>query len=500
MRFLLVLSLALSFQISFQNMITIPLAKQEANNESVKQNRSFLQSYSVDSLVNNQQMSYYGTIQVGSQNQTFKVIFDTGSYQLWLPSKNCIQSDYNCKGLNGYYDCSASNGCSLSATQKTLSYGKGQVSGYIATTTVGVCGLQQVKQSFLLVQLAQDFSNIQADGLLGLGLYDSYNDNGNSFVTNMKNSGIIQEEMFSFYLGFGKSDSQLIFGGFDPKKVADSSQIYFHPVILYGQQGYQRWSIRVQVVNFKTFSYTLNAVNNFAIVDSGTSLILLNSDMYKQFVTYLIQNYKVYQTQDGYYYTSCSTSLPNINFILNDKDGIQRQYSIPSSFYYIKTQGQCIIGISSLPPSVGISDVQIILGDIFMRRYVSLFSYKNQTVGLTLSVADPDDDYTNSPLEGWQIALIVIGGLLIIGVVSFCLYRKAKERRERNRNYLNQQLLSNQNQQQNYFQGQGVAIGGNYQNQNNYQQQQNYFQGQGVLIGGGINNNQNIVYGQPVQG
>ncbi|KAL4466631.1 hypothetical protein ABPG73_015202 [Tetrahymena malaccensis] len=484
---------------TFQNLVTIPLTKKEIEREPMKQNRNFLQAFSVDTLYNNQQMSYYGTIQVGSQNQTFNVIFDTGSNQLWLPSKNCIQS-YNCQGLNQYYDCSPSNGCSLTTKAFSLQYGKGQVSGYIATTSVGVCGLQQVQQSFLLVSTAQDFANIKSDGLLGLGMYDSINgDNKNSFVTNMVQNGIIQEAMFSFYLGFGKSDSQLIFGGFDPKKVADTSQIYFHQVKLNGQKGdSQRWSIQVSIVNFKSFSYTLSIGQNIAIVDSGTSLIALSSDLYIKFVSYLVSNYNVYKTLDGFYYTSCSTSLPNLNFILQDVNGISRQYSIPSSFYYISSQGQCIIGIQSLPS--GIQDVQIILGDIFMRRYVSLFSYTNSTVGLSLSVADPDDDYTNSPLEGWQIALIIVGGLLVIGIVSYCLYRKAKERRERNRNYLNQQLLS----QQNYFQGQGVVIGGNYQNQQQNRQQYNYFQGQGVVIGGSVNNpnnnNQNIVYGQPVQG
>ncbi|KAL4483824.1 hypothetical protein ABPG72_006199 [Tetrahymena utriculariae] len=487
---------------TFQNLVTIPLSKKEVGREVISQNRNFLQAYSVDTLVNNQQMSYYGTIQVGSLDQTFNVIFDTGSNQLWLPSKDCIQSSYNCQGLNGYYDCSASNGCSLTGKDFTLLYGKGQVTGYIATTSVGVCGLQKVQQSFLLVSQAKDFENIKADGLLGLGMYDSINGNNNSsFVTNMKQSGIIAQEMFSFYLGFGKSDSQLNFGGFDPKKVVDTSQIYFHKVVLNDEKNdSQRWSIQVKVVSFQTFSYSLNINQNIAIVDSGTSLILLSSNMYALFVKYLILNYDVQKAKDGFYYTSCSTSLPNINFILPDINGIDRQYSISSSFYFLQSGSYCLIGISSLPS--GVSDVQIILGDIFMRRYVSLFSYSNSTVGLTQSIADPDDNYTNPLLQGWQIALIVVGGLLIVGIVCYCLYRKAKERRERNRNYLNQQLLSNQTQQQNYFQGQGVLIGGNYQNQNN-QQYYNNFQGQRMPIRGinyNQNNNQNVINGQPVQG
>ncbi|KAL4479535.1 hypothetical protein ABPG72_018521 [Tetrahymena utriculariae] len=442
MRLIIALILELSFQTTFQNLITIPLTKKDIDRDFIKQNRNLLQAYRVDNLVNNQQMSYYGAIQVGSLNQTFNVIFDTGSHQLWLPSKDCIQS--SCKHQ----------------------YGIGQVTGKIAITSVGVCGLKQVQQSLVLVSKVKDFPNFmpKQDGLFGLGMYDSINGNDkNSFVTNMKISGNIEEEMFSFYLGFGESDSQLIFGGFDPKKVANTSQIYFHQVVLNDQKSHknQRWSIQVKVVNFKTFSYTLNSNQNIAIVDSGASVIFLSSDMYTQFIRYLISNYDVYNTTDGFFYTSCSTSLPSIDFILSDTNGIDRQYSIPSDFYFILWR---------------------LLHNWYQEYPIQLIGYINC---LTQSIADPLDGYTQT-IKKWLVTLIFIGLVCLLKRGCQSIYKKVKEIIERFLNYLNQQHLSTQQSQE----GQGIEIGGNYQNQNQNQQQYNIFQDQDMPLAE-INNNQN---------
>lgn len=78
-------------------------------------------------IINNQNLQYYGPLEIGSSKVKMNFVFDTGSNELWFPTKECS----TCQAGTVRYDTSSSSFYEKTGTTLSeINYGRGHVEGY----------------------------------------------------------------------------------------------------------------------------------------------------------------------------------------------------------------------------------------------------------------------------------------------------------------------------------------------------------------------------------
>jgi hypothetical protein len=249
--------------------------------------------------------AYFGTLSVGSPPQPFKVVFDTGSGHLILPSMYCHSE--TCR-THSRYKRSASdtardidwNGTlvppNVPRDQITVAFGTGEITGVFVEDLVCIDGMSSDSEALpgsFVTNSAQDvpegcmrlrmiaatamseepFKAFEFDGILGLGLDGLSQSNSFNFLHvlrgSVKDQGSCIADTFSVFLADSAGeDSEITLGGWTEAHLED--ELSWTPVES-PEMGHWIVKIKSLRVNNEVVSFCDDGCK--AAVDTGTSLL-----------------------------------------------------------------------------------------------------------------------------------------------------------------------------------------------------------------------------------
>ncbi|XP_015718538.1 pepsin A-like [Coturnix japonica] len=320
---------------------------------------------SKESLENYMDLSYVGTISIGTPPQHFSVIFDTGSANMWVPSVYC--TSLACAN-HRRFDPARSSTYHSTNTSVAAWYGTGSMVGVLAYDTVMVGSIQVQNQMVGLSQWEPGsfLVHVPFDGFLGLAFPRIASSGATPLFDNMMSQGLVAQDLFSIYLTPDKRNgSFVLFGGIDNSHF--TGNLIWIPLTA---QTY--WQIKVDRITMH--GLPIACIHGCqAILDSGTSMLAGPGIS----ISHIHNKMGATRSPSGLHTVRCSSVLPDITFIIAGT-----QFPLPPQFYILQMEdGSCMSGFEAyaLPTA---ADELWILGHIFLRRYYSVFDRANNMVGL----------------------------------------------------------------------------------------------------------------------
>jgi len=321
---------------------------------------------------------YFGVIEVGTPPQSFTVIYDTGSSNLWVPRVGCTHCGLPFGPTKSKYDSTESSSFQEDGEDFEIMYGSGSVYGFFSKDSITLTNDVVVKdQDFAQVSdangLGYAYSLGGFDGICGLAFSSISVGFKTTVFENAIRQNQVDQPIFSFYLGQEDGrPGELTFGGYDSSRFEGALNYVKLNAATY-------WQITMDSVQAGDYEKSASGNDMTAIVDSGTSFITGP----KAEVDNLAKAVGATANIMGEYTIDCNKlgDVPDITFVIGGID-----YTIPGSKTIIHAMGTCLFAFSAtyVPPP----GPQWILGDVFMREYYTVFNYHDRTIGFAKALSD----------------------------------------------------------------------------------------------------------------
>lgn len=333
-------------------------------------------------------MAVVAEVSVGTPPQTLRVLLDTGSGDFWLPSSSCGAGAAG----NHFLDQHASqsfapvqrwNGAQGGGfVMRSIRYGYGQIHSMVVRDTVRFAGVEVPQQSFLLATQQQDFASQHLwDGILGLAFPQPFPDfagSGQPLLTELGRRGV--EPVLSFVPGLGSRHAELRIGRGSYEGVVGHNVTWIKSV------SDKHWIVDAFVGISERKAQRM-------IVDTGTSLILMSPADFMATADALSVGQTCLLDKSGTrVFCSCAniSTMPALKlyfgattFVFNPEDIFEETgHPLGGGF---DGELACELLVSVIP----VHREEWILGDVFLRKVVTVFDFERGMVGFAAPKDDP---------------------------------------------------------------------------------------------------------------
>jgi len=309
---------------------------------------------------------YYGEVYIGTPAQTFKVVFDTGSSNLWVPSKDC---GFRCL-MKNRYDASKSDSYIEDGRAFHIQYGSGATDGKVSRDNVNIGGVLLEDQMFAEIT-SEPLQWIVArfDGILGLGFRKLSVLDIEPPMLALIRKKMVNDAIFSFYLPSDADQTgELVVGGVDEE--AFVGDIHWTPLATADY-----WRVPFDGIQVGK-SLTIQAATT-AIMDTGTSMIVMPMDVVQQIADKT--GAQGNPLQPGAFSINCAV-IPNLPKISIGFGG--QTYTLTGEQYVdvisVLGETQCMLGFMGMD----FQTPMVILGDVFLRQYYTVWDMGKQRFGM----------------------------------------------------------------------------------------------------------------------
>jgi hypothetical protein len=345
----------------------IPLVKND-NYDISKDIRALSVKYGVssgESIPINDYMNaqFYGPISLGTPEQEFQVIFDTGSSNLWVPSTKCSKCTHT------KYDSDKSETYAANGTKFAIQYGSGSLSGFLSQETLTLGDLSVPGQVFAEATNVPgiSFAVGKFDGIMGLAFPTISVDGVEPPMQNIIRQGLVDQGVFSFYLQSKPllEKGELLIGGIDDSKY--TGELFYVDVT---REAY--WETKLDDIQIEGSSVTAVRAG---IIDTGTSLLVGPKSEVKAIAKKVGARCSFFTGQCT---VSCDkrSSMPTIDIVLGG-----RSFPLTPEQYVLDVEGQCLLGMIGMDIPAPAGPLWI-LGDVFIREYYTVFDVDNSRMGI----------------------------------------------------------------------------------------------------------------------